>query len=99
VSNTFGGKSYHVPGYTGFVPGIRQTFSKSYGSITSASIQQHDSLHGRTRNLNKTGFAEPLKTRKSLPLDSAPLPGAIKTHKPPEKLIPAHLREIQFLPY
>jgi hypothetical protein len=30
-------------------------------------------------------------------LDSAPLPGLIRSNKPPEKLIPAHLRDLRFL--
>jgi len=100
VSNTFAGKMYHVPGYTGFVPGVRSTFSKSYGTVTSAELQKHYALHGGAERIPaKTGFAETVRTRKALSLDSAPLPGAIKTHKPPEKLIPAHLREIRFLAY
>jgi len=98
VSNTFANRTYHIPGYTGFVPGVRSTFSQSYGATTSSALQKHFSQHGAdSRTPKKTGFAETSRARLPLPIDSAPLPGAIKTNKPPEKLIPAHLRELRYL--
>ena len=36
VSNTFAGKQYHLPGYTGHVPRVRQTFARTFG-IAAAS--------------------------------------------------------------
>jgi len=97
ASNTFGGKTYHVPGYTGFVPGVRSTFARSYGATTSQELQKHFHTHGYHRTPSKSGFADTSITRQPLRLDSAPLPGVIRSNKPPEKLIPAHLRDLRFL--
>jgi len=98
VSNTFANRTYHIPGYTGFVPGVRSTFSQSYGATTSSALQKHFAGHGGdSRTPEKSGFAETSRKRLQLNIDNAPLPGAIKTNKPPEKLIPAHLRDLRYL--
>jgi len=99
VTNTFHGKNYHIPGYTGFVPGVRNTFAMSYGASTSQELEKH--LHTtrggvRTRS-SKDGFADTARARHVYVIDSAPLPGAVKTNKPPQKLIPNHLRDIRFI--
>jgi hypothetical protein len=51
VGNQFGDKVYHVPGYTGFVPTIKDKLGQSFGNATSEAFgtttlraSQYDSL-------------------------------------------------------
>lgn len=98
ISNTFAGKEYHVPGYTGFVPGVRQIFSRTYGSATSQELYTHALQHPRARAKEVDGFASSMRPRQQLVIDSAPLPGATRPSKRPEKLIPSHLQHLKFFP-
>jgi hypothetical protein len=50
-------------------------------------------MHARTH----AGKAKTLFRRQMLKLDSAPLPGGIQSHAPPEKLVPGHLHHLQYL--
>jgi len=36
--NQYGSKEYHIPGYTGHVPGVLHTYSKTYGNATNEEI-------------------------------------------------------------
>jgi len=98
VTNTFAGKEYHVPGYTGFVPGVRQVYSRTYGSATSQELYTHALQHPRSRAKEVDGFASSMRPRQTLIIDSAPLPGATRPSKRPEKLIPSHLQHLKFFP-
>lgn len=97
VTNTFGDRVYQLPGYTGHVPGVRATYSKTYGSTTSQEMNRWGSLTQRANPQERPGFAYTQRPRQMLVIDSAPLPGMTKTEKNPEKLIPAHLRYLKFL--
>jgi len=96
VTNMTGGKTSHVPGYTGFVPGIRATHAKSYGSATSAELLKLSQKFPRDRSVELPGRAQGAHARKQHPVDSAPLPGGVRTNLPPDKLIPVHLRYLRF---
>lgn len=96
VSRQFSGKVYQVPGYTGFVPGARHTYARTYGSTTSQMMYQHSLKHPREQAREREGHAYTMRPREMLSIDSAPLPGGIKTLEPPGKLIPAHLRYLKF---
>ncbi len=65
VSNTFAGKEYHVPGYTGFVPGVRQVYSRTYGSATSQELYTHALQHPRSRAKEVDGFAASMRPRQT----------------------------------
>jgi len=100
VSTTFSNKSYHIPGYTGFVPGVRSAYSRSYGTTTNEALDQHQQQFSPTRSgamTSQGGFADTTRARKPLSLDSAPLPGSVSTNKPPQKLVPNHLKYLKFL--
>ncbi len=45
------------------------------------------------------GRSRPLFRREMMKLDSAPLPGGIQTWNAPQKLVPAHLQHVRYLPY
>lgn len=96
VSHQFAGKVYHVPGYTGFVPGIRQTYARTYGSTTSQEMYKHSLRHPRPRAREREGHAHTMRPREMLIVDSNPLPGGAKNLQPPGKLIPAHLRYLKY---
>lgn len=96
VTNMTTGKTSHVPGYTGFVPGIRATHAKSYGSATSAELLKLSQKFPRDRSLELAGRASTAHARKEHHVDSAPLPGGVRTNLPPDKLIPVHLRYLRF---
>jgi len=96
VTNTTAGKTYHVPGYTGFVPGIRATHAKSYGSATSTELLKLSQKFPRDRSIDAAGYAGTAHARKTHDVDSAPLPGGVRTNLPPDKLIPVHLRYLKF---
>lgn len=96
VSNATAGKTYHVPGYTGFVPGIRATHAKSYGSATGTELLKLSQKFPRDRTVELEGQASTAHARKQTDLDSAPLPGGVRTNLPPDKLIPVHLRYLRF---
>ncbi len=95
VTNTFGTKEYHIPGYTGHCPGVRNTYSKSYGSATAQELSSSTLRSGTQPN---DGFARTAIPRQMLHIDSAPLPGGLKTNNPPDMYIPAHLRYLKFFP-
>lgn len=97
ASHVFAGKTYHVPGYTGFVPGVRQTYARTYGTTTSQEMYKHSLKHPRPNARERSGYAYTMRPREMLVIDSAPLPGASKTgNRPPQKLIPSHLRHLQY---
>lgn len=39
VGNQFGDKVYHVPGYTGFVPGVKDKLGASFGNSTADALR------------------------------------------------------------
>lgn len=94
VTNNFAAKNYHVPGYTGFVPGVRHTYAKTYGAATEDEVAAHKT----TENLSASqGFAVTAKPRSTVTLSSDPLPGITKTEGAPVKLIPSHLKTTSYL--
>jgi len=97
ASHVFAGKVYHVPGYTGFVPGVRSTYARTYGSTTSQEMYKHSLKHPRPRARERPDHAYTMRPREMLVIDSAPLPGKGKTgNRAPVKLIPSHLRHLQY---
>jgi len=100
VSNNISGKAYHVPGYTGFVPGNRHTYSVTYGNATNEKLNDLNSTRpAHTQSFTATnGHADIARARHKLTLDSAPLPGTHQVDMPPEFLVPAHLRYLKFFP-
>lgn len=98
VSNTFAGKVYHIPGYTGYVPGMRHTYARTYGAATSQELAQHAKSHPRPNPQERKGFAFTARPRQFMKIEAEPLPGALRTRDAPDKLVPAHLRHLQFLP-
>jgi len=90
----------HIPGYTGYVPQARDTFGTTFGAFSAAQLEAHNEGQQRSiRELEAGDRARPLFRRQMQQLDSAPLPGGIATHQPPQKLIPAHLRHVKYLAY
>lgn len=96
VSHEFADRTYHVPGYTGFVPGIRSKYAKTYGSTTSTALQKHSQKYPRAPARQREGYAYTMRPRDMLSVDSAPLPGQTTAQEAPGKLIPAHLRYLKF---
>jgi len=95
VSKTLG-RQYHIPGYTGFVPGSRHAYARSYGATTSEQLSQHAIKHPRPRTGHEPGFAQTMRAREMLQVSSNPLPGTTGVKTAPGKLIPAHLRYLKF---
>jgi hypothetical protein len=88
----------HVPGYTGHVPGVRQTYSKSFGAATAQEMEQFIQSHPRQNAQEAPNMASTCRPRQMLHIDSAPLPGGAKLEHPPDKLIPSHLKYLRFFP-
>lgn len=103
VSNNISGRPYHVPGYTGFVPGSRHTYSVTYGNATNEKLNELNSTRpAHTQSFTNTavanGHADIARARQKMTLDSAPLPGTHAVEMPPEFLVPSHLRYLKFFP-
>jgi hypothetical protein len=98
VHNMFGGKTYHIPGYTGFVPGVRGTYSKCYGSATQQEMDKNATINPRPARTDAPGFASTAIPRQYYNVDSAPLPGGAKSQQPPDMYIPSHIRYLKFFP-
>lgn len=96
IANT--GKANHVPGYTGHVPGVRQTYSKSFGAATAEEMDMFLSDHPRDPSQEAPRMASTCRPRQMLHIDSAPLPGGAKVETAPDKLIPSHLKYLRFFP-
>lgn len=94
----FGSRTYHVPGYTGFVPGVRATYAQSYGSSTEQELKKTSELHPRDRSGERDGFAKTAYPKQKYKLDSAPLPGGAIADSPPDMYIPAHVRYLKYFP-
>jgi hypothetical protein len=99
VSNTFAGKQYHVPGYTGFVPGVRHTYARTFGATTSQEMYTNSLQHPRPHAREAEGMAHGTFARQHLVVDSCPLPGNTRPQQAPDKLIPSHLRHLKFFPH
>jgi hypothetical protein len=103
ITNTFHGKVYHVPGYSGHVPGARQSYAQTFGTVTSDEVLKFratpEGYRGEApdRDFGKDGYAKPIHPRQYLTLNSEPLPGGVRTVKPPELLVPGHLRYLRYL--
>lgn len=89
------GGPYHVPGYTGHVPGTRATFGTSFGKASNAKISEFNSTHPRPHPQERPNFAYTSRPRNFRTIDSAPLPGTAD-HREPCKMIPAHLKYVKF---
>lgn len=98
ATNVHGDKVYQLPGYTGFVPGVRHTYSTTYGSATSQEMYKSAIRDPRPSPIEREGFAYTAKPRQHLVLDSSPLPGQTATNEAPGKLIPSHLNALRFFP-
>jgi len=97
ISKVIGGRTYHVPGYTGFVPGTKGAFSQTYGQATEQQLKRHMDLYPRSRQAKeRDGFASGMKPRQHTVLLSAPLPGMSNPVAPPQKFIPKHVGNLQF---
>jgi hypothetical protein len=98
MSNISKNQVSHVPGYTGHVPGVRQTYAKSYGGATGQEMTKFLSEHPRANPQERPDFAFTARPRSFIPIDSAPVPGPQNTDKAPDKLIPSHLKYLRFFP-
>jgi hypothetical protein len=99
ISGQFKDKSYHVPGYTGFVPGARHTYSKTYGTNTSENLALHNDQFPATRAINAEGnghMAATMRPRQQRVIDMSPLPGPQLVPAVPNKTVPKHLRHLKF---
>jgi len=102
VTNTFQGKVYQVPGYTGHVPNTRYSFAQTYGTVTSEEMLKFRGTPegyrapSADRDFGKDGFAKTVYPRQFITLDSQSLSGGVRTAQAPELLIPAHLRYVRF---
>lgn len=95
VSKVFAGKQYHVPGYTGFVPGVKAHFSRTYGSATGAALSKKGP---KTRGLGtREGYASAMRNRELLVVAPAPLPGMMNPVGPPRKMVPGFVGQLQFM--
>jgi len=97
VANMFGGKTYQIPGYTGFVPGVRSTYAKRYGASTEQEMFNH-SVRFPRRDNQPSSFARTQLPRENYPVSSAPLPGGALSQAPPDMYIPEHVRYLKFFP-
>ena len=79
-----------LPQYTGFVPGVRSTYAKRYGSATEQEMLAHSIRFPRRDNQSNT-FARTQLPREHYPVSSAPLPGGAVSQAPPEMYIPGAL--------
>jgi hypothetical protein len=97
LHKVFGERDYRIPGYTGFVPHVRQTLGCSYGNATSASLKTHAQEFPQPDN-SQEGFAKTAVPRQERPLDSNPLPGGSLTHSSPDMFVPAHIKYLRYIP-
>jgi len=97
VGQHFTNRSYHIPGYTGHVPGKRTMFEKPFGPATREILAKSQSLQGTLKAKDEQGLASPLRSKKLNKLTSEPLPGGSKTEDPPVFLIPNHLRHLKYM--
>jgi hypothetical protein len=95
VGNHFTNRSYHVPGYTGHVPGRKALFGRPFGPATSEILAKSDTVQ-RALNDNE-GYGSPLRAKKMTKMSSDPLPGGSHTEDPPVFLIPSHLRHLRYM--
>lgn len=98
VSNNLSDRHNHVPGYTGHVPGVRATYSKTFGESTMQQMKKFGTTHPRPSALERKDYASTTKARGLLPIDSAPLHGTNYCRTPPAKMVPGHLKHLQFFP-
>lgn len=82
-----------LPQYTGFVPGVRSTYAKRYGSATEQEMLAH-SIRFPRRDNQSNAFARTQLPREHYPVSSAPLPGGAVSQAPPEMYIPEHVRSV-----
>lgn len=98
-----GKRKYHIPGYTGFVPGARPVYGGTYGRVTEQQFEKFDTdkvkYNGISLQKLDETHAATLLDRKPLNLQPNPLPGGIRTYEPPVKLIPKHVKVLTFGPY
>jgi len=100
VSKYFTDRQYHLPQYTGFVPGIRTTYGKTYGTATTEQFEKNQQLHGRTQELEisrSRGFATTSYAPRRLILDANPLPGGSPPNEVPRLYVPQHIAHLKYL--
>jgi hypothetical protein len=96
--SNMGQSQKHVPGYTGHVPGVRASFSKTYGMTTEEQMAKFaaNATIPRATNVERDNYANTSKPRNLMTIHSAPLPGTTYVCDPPQKTIPAHLNYVRF---
>jgi hypothetical protein len=95
VGNHFTNKSYHVPGYTGHVPGRKALAGKPFGVATSEILAKSETVQRALSD--REGFGSPLRAKRRTNLSSDPLPGGSHAEDPPVFLIPNHLRHLRYM--
>lgn len=90
------GRPYHIPGYTGYVPGVHRQFSKTYGNATTEQLERQNAGRPKTRGDLGNGYARGMKERSYSTLRSAPLPGMNNPVGPPRKLIPSYVGNLSY---
>lgn len=98
VTNNLSDRHNHVPGYTGHVPGVRATYSKTFGESTMQEMKRFGETYSRPDAMatQQAGMASTIKPRQLLTIDSAPLPGTTYVTEPPAKMIPGNLKYLRF---
>lgn len=89
------GKEYHVPNYTGHVPGASSCEARSYGEITRQKMAEHALKHPRPSAQEQYGFAATSKARQKSEVTSEPVPGKSNQHQP-VKLVPQKVSYLQY---
>jgi hypothetical protein len=88
----------HIPGYTGHVPCQRASYAKTFGSSTKKNMKTFSENHQRRHAQERNGYAHTIHARDFLHIDSNPLPGDITCigARAPQKVLPAHLKYVQY---
>jgi hypothetical protein len=95
VTHQFAGKRYHVPGYTGHVPGVRDTYAQTFGGTTTQELYKSSLAIPRVPSNVPRGYADSFRPRQLMALSSAPLAGPT-FDKAPIKLVPSHLKQLRY---
>jgi hypothetical protein len=96
--SSLGNRVYHLPGYTGHVPGVRGIFSQTYGKATEQEMKSF----GETTTVKRPpaqsvqGYAFTMHPRAKLVIDSEPLPGR-GVDSAPRFMIPRHLKYLRYM--
>jgi hypothetical protein len=99
ISDQSTGKAYHLPGYTGHIPGKKQSWGHSFGGLSAKTLARNAKRFGRTAPDANSPYAFVQRQKTSHVLTSHPLPGGQPSTKPPIMMIPSHLKFLRYYDY